>query len=357
MPQRQQPAPPKSRSAVAKVLRPCWFVAKCVMPLIILAVLGIAVLYVRLLNGPISLTILAPPISRSIAAELPGINVAIEDALVRLTDSGGVEFRMRNVRFSDGDGATMAVAPLAAVNMSTSALWSGRIAPDKVVLIEPRLLLVSNETGGLSMSFTKDHAAPTVPASQAGTNGSVSPDQEEPAQQIDLARLIAQAGQSARQGGNAASYLREIGVRNATIVVDRASKQSVWTVIEGTIDLEHKKRRSTVVGEMTIASGAGPWNLSIKIEEAEKSNTVVVEAAIKDLVPRGLAAIVPELVLLEMVDTPINGQGRIELMPDGGMIGGTMHIDVGRGSLLIPGIEKHPIDIENGARRSQVRHS
>ena len=83
---------------------------------------------------------MAAPIGRSIAAELPGINVEIEDALIRLTESGGFEVRMRNVRFTDADAAPIAVAPLAAIGMSGAALWSGRLAPDKIVLIEPRLL-------------------------------------------------------------------------------------------------------------------------------------------------------------------------------------------------------------------------
>ena len=76
--------------------------------MLILIVLAVSIGYVKLLNGPISLQFLAAPISRSIAAELPGVTVAIEDALVRLTDSGSVEFRMKNVRFTDTDGAPIA---------------------------------------------------------------------------------------------------------------------------------------------------------------------------------------------------------------------------------------------------------
>ena len=120
---------------VTAVVRPVWLLVKCLLPVVILSALAAAILYVRLANGPISLAFLAGPISRSIAAELPGVAVLIEDTQVHLTTAGALEFRMRNVRFNDADGAPMAIAPLAAVGMSTRALWSGRLAPEKVVLI------------------------------------------------------------------------------------------------------------------------------------------------------------------------------------------------------------------------------
>jgi hypothetical protein len=349
VPAQQQSAGARGGMTASGLLQPCWFLIKCLMPFVILGTLGAAILYVRLLNGPISLAILAAPISRSIAAELPGISVAIEDALVRLTDSGTIEFRMRNVRFNDADGAPMAIAPLAAVGMSAAALWSGRIAPDKVVLIEPRLLVVYGEGQGLSLSFSKpppgDAAAPDSPAppqiQPTAVDGSAL-------QQIDLGRLIAQSGQGARRGSNAVSFLREIGVRNATIILDRGGRQTVWTVLEGNIDLEHKKRRSTVAGTLSFASAAGPWSASFKIEEAEKANAVMLEASIRDLVPRGLAALAPEVPLLETIDAPLFGQGRVELRADGGMIGAELQLQLGRGAVLVNGFESQPMAIDGG---------
>ncbi len=284
-----------------------WFAFKCLTPFVILFGLGVAVLYVRLLNGPISLKFLAAPIARSIAAELPGIKVVIEDALVRVTNSGSVEFRIRNIRFNDAEGAPIALAPLAAVSMSTSALWSGRLAPDKVVLIEPRLLLSYTEAGGLSVRFTRtgesskaqDRLPGSRPAAATPAGGSDGKPEDDDAvavaQRVDIARLIAEAGQRARRGADATSFLREIGVRNATVILDRSGTQSAWTVIEADVDLEHKKKRSTVTGTMTLASTSGPWGLSFKIEEAEKSASVSLEATVRDLVPRGLAAMLPEL--------------------------------------------------------------
>ncbi len=327
------------------------------MPLVILAGLGVGILYVRLLNGPISLQFLAAPIGRSIAAEFSDINVAIEDALIRLTESGGFELRMRNVRFTDADSAPIAVAPLAAVGISAAALWSGRLAPDKVVLIEPRLLLVYTEGSGLSVSFSKYVGAQTSstqskPSASTGEVKAVpANDQDDVSgglRRVDIARLIADAGQRARRGTDASSYLREIGVRNATVVLDRAGHQTVWTVIEGDVDLEHKKRRSTLTGNLSMASASGPWGMSFKIEEAEKAQVVSLQASVRDLVPRGIASMIPEFPMLEALDAPLSGEAHLDLDPEGQVVGGGMQVELGRGVVQVPGLEDRPVPIDGG---------
>ncbi len=348
-------APSQMRAFGSAIGGPCRLVAKCVLPLALLVAVGIGVLYVRLLNGPISLQFLAAPISRSIAAELPGINVAIEDALVRLTEGGSFELRMRNVRFLDAQAAPIALAPLAAVGISASALWSGRLAPDKIVLIEPRLLLVYTEDGGLSVSFAKPSSADVggqgekVPA-QGKSEGNTTPEDEaiSALRPVDIARLVADAGQRARSGSDASSYLREIGVRNATVVLDRSGRQTIWTVIEGDIDLEHKKRRSTLTGSLTLASPSGPWGIAFKIEEAEKSQSVALEASVRDLVPRGIAAMLPEIPLLETLDASVSGIARVSLEPDGRVTGANMELELGRGVVRVPGLEERSMPIDGG---------
>ncbi len=345
--------PSRARNSFAAVARPFGFLAKCLLPLVILVALGVGILYVRLLNGPISLQFLAAPIGRSIAAEFPGINVAIDDALVRLTEGGSFELRMRNVRITDADAAPIAVAPLAAIGMSTAALWSGRLAPDKIVLIEPRLLLVHTESGGLSVSFSKT-AGTNASATQSKTapaaplNTGQDDDAQGTLRRVDIARLISEAGQRARRGTDATSYLREIGVRNATVVLDRAGHQTVWTVIEGDVDLEHKKRRSTLIGNLSLASSSGPWGMAFKIEEGEKSKTVSLEASVRDLVPRGLAAMLPEIPLLEALDAPLSGVARVDLDPEGQLTGADMQLDLGSGVVQVPGLEERPLPINGG---------
>ncbi len=97
--------------AARALAKPCWTCGKYLLPLLLLVLVAGGIFYVRILLGPISLKMLAAPIARSIAAELPGLGVSVEDALVRLNDEGGLEFRLRNVRLLDADGSPIAVTP------------------------------------------------------------------------------------------------------------------------------------------------------------------------------------------------------------------------------------------------------
>ena len=87
--------------------------------------------------------------------------------VVSLSEMGGLEFRLRNVRLHETDGDVVASAPYAAVELSGSALWSMRVVPARIELIEPRLFLYYSEDGGLAMSFSKPVATDAEPADAA----------------------------------------------------------------------------------------------------------------------------------------------------------------------------------------------
>ncbi|MFM1816938.1 MAG: hypothetical protein RLZ98_3633, partial [Pseudomonadota bacterium] len=110
--------------------------AKILLPIVLLFTAGVGILYVRLLNGPISLNSLTVAIEQAVAAELPQFKVDVEDALVLLTDTNAIQFRLANLRFSDHGGRPVAIAPRAALSLSWRALWQMQIAPERIVLIE-----------------------------------------------------------------------------------------------------------------------------------------------------------------------------------------------------------------------------
>jgi AsmA-like C-terminal region len=331
--------------------------AKVLLPVLMLAGLGLGLLYVRLLNGPVSLQFLAEPIARSIGTELPGYGVVIEDALVRLTDSGGMEFRLRNVRFTDSDNRAVAVAPLAAINMSMLALKSGRIAPARIVLIEPRLLLSYSEQGGLNFrvpeliepagtqSLEPAKASPTANAnskSSGAANGTTE------SARLDLGRLIAERAQRARQQSDAVSFLRAVGVRNAKVALDFAGSRSIWSIPEADLDLSHGKRRSTLAGRASVASATGPWTMSFRVEDAEKEQTVSLQVAFADFVPRGLMTILPDVAGLDILDAPLQGEAQFTYAATGALQVARAQVELGRGTARFSAAPEDQILIESG---------
>ncbi len=327
-------------------------------PVAMLLVLIFGMGYVRLRHGPISLKFLVAPIEQGIDAELDGNTVSIDDVVVSLSGRGGLEFRLRNLQLREPDGDVVASAPQAAVELSTGALWTGRVVPARVELIEPRLFLFYSDGGGLSMSFSKPvegaleekplqvpvpqrvypPSAQKAPAPTAG-----------PLKRIDLARAVADMSSRARKRLDASSYLKEFGLRNATVVLEYAGKSTEWRVPVLAVTLMHGRARSVISGRATIAAGARPWQLTFETDELESERTLSLKTTIKDLVPRSLAPAVPQLSLLQAFDMPIDGEATLKLSTDGDIQAASLGLNIGHGSLRLPALPEAPMEIEAGS--------
>jgi hypothetical protein len=340
-------------------------------PVALITVLIFGLGYVRLRHGPVSLKFLVAPIERGINAELEGNAVKIDDAIVSLSETGGVEFRLRNLRMTEADGDIVASAPLAAVELSASALWSVRIVPARVELIEPKLYVFYSDDGGLSLSFPKPvetdaEGAPIEPPKPvpetpppSAQQSSPSPKsvraplaQAEPApgplKRIDLARVITDMSARARQRIGASSFLKEVGLRNATVVFEYSGKSTEWRVPSLVVGLMHARARSVISGRATIESGGQPWKLTFETDESERNHTLTLKTSIRDLHPRSLAPAVPQLSLLQAFDMPVAGDATLEVSSAGDIRAATLSLEIGHGSLRLPAIPEAPLEVDGG---------
>lgn len=337
-------------------LRPCLTGAKYLTPLVVLFLLALGGGYVRLLFGPISLKAMAAPIAASIAAELPGYAVTIEDALVRLNEKRQLEFRLRNVRVLDEEGNTLALAPLAALEPSFDALWRGRLSPSKVVLIEPRMLVSYSPHGGLSFSFArpeppdgKGTQTGDPPRASAEPASDASPDRLPVAlRRVDVARALAESAAHARSGADATSFLREVGLRDAILVIEQGQRNTVWRIPAAEFKLRHQRVRSAMAGSITVASERGPWTLDFRAQASEQTQQVALRLSVRDLVPRTVAGALPWLAPLQPFNLPATGEAAIELTSEGTLLGGRLSFDVSRGDVRLPWYGELPFAIEGG---------
>jgi hypothetical protein len=334
-------------------------------PIILLSLIAVGIVYVRLSHGPVSLKAFSSSIEQGISAELGDFTARIDDAVLALTASRGLEIQLVNLRISEPDGDLVASAPLAAVELSHSALFMLRAVPESVLLLEPKVSFRYTEAGGLTLSISNPtqtaEGAPPAPASNAPpapqekdaattTQAKTPPagDLNEPFHRIDLARALAEASARARRSGNAASKLREIGVRNATVVLEYAGKTSELNLAEATIDLEHRSRRSVMTGSATVATPRGPWTLSFRSEDSEKGNFIKVTTSVRDLVPSTLAKTSPQMSLLETLDMPIGGDLALELSTSGELKEATLALDLSRGRIGLPSMSGTPLVLDAG---------
>ena len=337
------------------------------MPIVLLVAVAGGVFYVRLLNGPISLSFLSDSIARGISSELPGLSTTIGQSIVELRGSS-LEFRLKDVRLKDDAGKPVAVAPLAAVEVSRRALFSGLISPSRIVLIKPRVRVFYNRRSGLSLSI----AGPQGSSESLKTAGATAkragplPAQDkaaaerEPAQnnsafgyavrtgQIDLARTIAELAARARQREDATSYLDKVGVQDATVIVDHDGNRSAWRVPKAEFGLAHSGASSVLSGSIAVASSKGLWTVALRAEDSAATERLRLTAAIRDFHPETIAEAAPGLAAVTALRLPISGQLDMSLASNGEILAAKFDAALGKGRVELPWLATDPPRLDSG---------
>lgn len=320
---------------------------KIVIPLVLLIGVAFGILYVRLLNGPIALKSLAGSIERAIAAELPQFKVRIEDAYVLLTDDRGIEFRLTNLRFSDSSDRPVAVAPRAALSLSLRALAIGQIAPERIVLIEPRLRLHYDADGRVSLIFPDGHGGNVqeslrrsvmdLPDLPAGSASGAQPG-------MDVGKIITDVRSSLGQTGQVASYLEGIGLRNAALLLDHDGRRSVWQVQSANFGILREGGRGVLTGNASVLTRESAWSVAFRGEDEAAADRLSLRVRLQDFVPQSVAPLVPELGPVAMLTTPVSGEIKMTVGRTGSILASEAKLALKEGTLAIPGTAAFGLD-------------
>ena len=337
-----------------------WLQGLALFAFMIVVVAGAAggMLFVRLQHGPISLKPIADMIEREINSELTGLEARIEDAQLAYED-GGAQLRLSNLSIAEPNGSVVVQVPVAAVELSGRAMQRLRLVPSRIELIEPRLALTYTDAGGLTLSIgagdrkregrlggPPGESAPSSapPVTPAQPDATPSP----PGERLDFGEVIAAVTAAARKRAGSASYLREIGVRDAWISVDNRGALSEWRVLEGSVDLGHSNRESIASGRARVASSRGPWSVSVEAVEKAETQSVTIAAEINDLHPRVLGVAMPQLAMLQPLDLPVSGVVKIALGPKGVLSAVDLTLTGNKGALTLPGVTDAPFTVDGG---------
>ena len=121
--------------------------------------LAVSALYVRLLNGPISFAFLVPTLERKLNAQLQGYSFRVGDAILRLANDWGLEFRLADVSIVDEFNHEIAKAPLAAVDVAERSLFKFALAASQIDLIGPKVLIFNLPGKGLTLTAEAPNAS------------------------------------------------------------------------------------------------------------------------------------------------------------------------------------------------------
>jgi AsmA-like C-terminal region len=341
------------------------------LPVLLLGAIGIGVVYVRLSNGPVSLSYLKPAIERQIAEKLGGLNVAVSDVVLSLVGRRA-EFRLKQVRVMDEHNVVVAQAPLASMQIDRAALFRAQVVPTGITLIRPRMRLTYSGSEGLSLSFkrtaatrgARDRVAPAarddeqtfeVARAQAmppPASGQTVPGEAagEAPSQITVLRSIAGLLAKMKRGGDSVRSLDRIGVRNALIELEHAGGVSQWGVPSGDLEIRHLADRKVITGLTTVAETEGSnIVMAFHAEALEKSGRIVLRTSIRDLKPSAIARISPSFAGLAQLRSLLSAEAKFDLNSTGDVLSGQATLELGAGFMdMAANGTAPPIRIDHG---------
>mgnify|MGYP001828145420 CR=1 FL=1 len=332
-------------------------VALVLVPVVMLIAIGLGVLYVRLSNGPVSLSYLKPAIERQISQKFGGRVVDVNDVVLSLAEDGGA-FRLSDIKVRDRANVVVAQAPLASMQIDRMALLRGRVIPTGIVLIRPRMRLSYSDAGGLSLSFSRSHAAgrnadvtgerraiaPTTPG--AASRSSALP--ADRSADITVLRTIAGLLSQMRSGQAAGLSLDKIGVRNALIELDYDGRQSRWGIPSGDISVKHLDERSVVSGLATIAEAEGRnMVFALHAESSTATRDILLRTSMRGVQPAMIGRMAPAFASLSRLSAPVSAEARFKLRETGDVVSGAVTMEIGSGSAAIAD-QLEPIRLDHG---------
>ncbi len=359
---RAEPPQPRGRAlpATPRWVKGCgralFVTAVVVVPLVALA---IGLLYLRLMSGPISVSFLVEPIERGLNEEMPGVQFRVEDAIVQLTSEGAIEFRLTSVRLTEDTGSVVALASRASVQLSLRALRTGRLAPARIDLLQPRVVLFASDRPSYMFGYGRDLQGRTLtmPTAPAGSAKAPKPSPAETEigktvtitrDRIDAARRVAELAGEMRRRKGAASFLETLGLKDASLIVSDDKQQRVFQLPSLELSLRHRSQRSVISGSGTMAGTGAAFKYNFRMEDSESRDRLTMTVDVEDLVPRSVALGQTGLELFEGLDLPLGGSGTIELSRQGDVIGGTFDVALGAGRVHLPWLGKVPLDLAGG---------
>ncbi len=130
------------------------FLAHLLTTVMTLFVVSAATAIVLLARGPLSLSTAKPYVEAALNDEKSPVHIAFKDTLLAWDPKRRrLEVRVLELRIASAEGRVIATAPAMTVDLDPFALLQGRIEPERVVLLAPRVRLARTLEGGIELGL------------------------------------------------------------------------------------------------------------------------------------------------------------------------------------------------------------
>ncbi|HUI35586.1 MAG TPA: DUF3971 domain-containing protein [Stellaceae bacterium] len=269
----------------------------------------------RLIQGPVELDRLIPYVQQALERSGAGLSVAVAGVSVAIDrETHQLDLQAKNVRLTLPSGEKLANFPQMATSFSLGALLGGRLEPTRLTVERPVLLLTRDAGGKLSFQIGD-------PGQAARGVGFGNP--------LDLFGPLHDSAPW--------SLLRQITIRDATVIIDDRQTGHVWRANRVAATLA--RGDEGVDGDLSFSAdlGGNAPELHASYRLAAAAQHLDLKLAVDGLDPTALAPLAPVLAPLAQAQMPVSGTIALRFDLAGDKVeAGRLDLGFGAGKLATP---------------------
>ena len=280
-------------------------------------------LWLRLTQGPIELPKLGQYGTDLINAQNTDYKVSMEGLVLTLgrqQDEPGLQ--ARNVTLSDADGTLLFSIPRASVRFALSDLVKGRVQPVRMAFLEPTALLERDEAGRLMFGLGQGEGIEL-------SSGNAAEDLDEEEVHLALDTLAGADSEIALL-----EKLERIEITDARLTYRDRRTGTEWGTEDARIEFwRYDEGARALLAVNRIHTGTPGASVRVFAERDRDTGTARIQAAYGQLSMQDVAAQLPELAWLDIIEGTTEGQALVRLDRDGEVLGLSGAVIAERGQL------------------------
>lgn len=326
--------------------------------LLALAVIGVAGLYLRLVQGPVSLGFLQARIEQAVNKQLSGPTITLGDAVLELDAESQVpHVRTRNLVLMDQDGTVLASAPKAGVTLDGTQLFAGKIVVTSLELIGPHVNARRNLDGSVQLGIGVEAAAADE-VTVVDEGDFLATDDQAATSKVEPGPPLPQTGGSrildllgARGKSGALGNLDDIKITRAAVNFFDEANDATWVSPRTDMSFRRTSYGFVVVSKAVVASGGQPWNIEVSSSYKAETETFAITATVADLIPANVADEVYALSQFAKLRMPFSGHFEMEMSANGALNRADGELFAAAGEINLPDFLANPILVDEGSLR------
>ncbi|MEP4378900.1 MAG: AsmA-like C-terminal domain-containing protein [Alphaproteobacteria bacterium] len=287
-----------------------------------------SVLIWQLSRGPISLSFLTPLIERALDTGRGNASIRLHDTILTwAADERELDIRAVGLQFVDSSDSVRATIPEMSVKFSGRALMRGLVAPTSLELFGPRVRVVREANGDISMDIGNSPQADGGPATSPGL----------------IEELLQVPNPDLASG-----YLTRVAVRSALIEFDDFQRGMRLRTPRANVALVRDAEGISAEGSVVFGESDKAIRADLSGIYRVESGATELGLVFSDVAPATLSQFAPELEPLAQLDTLLEGTLTLSLDSDLEPSGMSVDVRAGAGRVHLDTMFDEPVPFDAG---------